>query len=74
MGDLLKKNCLSPQSEEKTEKLCFSVVLKHFRENSQRTSFLDHKVNISEKSMEILRKFVLLNIFEKRKIMRKICI
>ena len=38
MGEILTKTCFSPQSEPHTAKPCFSVVLKHFRENSQVTS------------------------------------
>ena len=38
MGEILIKTFFFPQSEPHTAKLCFSVVLKHFVENSQRTS------------------------------------
>ena len=51
---------------------CFSVILKHFRGNSQRTYLFSPKMTISEKSTEILRKFVFLNKFEKGQILRKI--
>ena len=37
-GGYINKKCFSPQSKPHTAKLCFSVVLKHFRGNSQRTS------------------------------------
>ncbi len=40
---IYKKNCLSPQSEPHTAKLCFSVVLKSFWRNSQRTSLFSQK-------------------------------
>ncbi len=72
MEDMLTKTCFSPRSEPLTEKLCFSVVLKHFGGNPQRILFLVQKVTISEKSTEILRKFVSLNEFEKGQILRKI--
>ena len=70
-GTNINKNCFSPQSEPHSAKLCFSVVLKHFRGNSQRTSLLSPKSPISEKSTEILRKVVFLNMFEKGQILRK---
>ena len=57
-----------------TAKQCFSVVLKHFRGNSQRTSLFSPKSDYLRKNTELLRKFVLLNIFEKGQILRKICI
>ena len=43
MGEILTKTCSSPQSEPHTVKLCFSVVLKNFRGNSQRTSLFSPK-------------------------------
>ncbi len=67
MGEILTKTCFSPQSEPHTAKLCFSVVLKHFQGNSQRTSLFSQKSDISERSIEILRKFVFLNMLEKGK-------
>ena len=67
MGEILIKTFFSPQSEPHTAKLCFSVVLKHFVENSQRTSIFSQKMAISERSTVILRKFVFLNMFEKGK-------
>ena len=57
-----------------TAKQCFSVVLKHFRGNSQRTSLFSPKSDYLRKNTELLRKFVLLNIFEKGQILRKIWI
>ena len=51
-----------------------SVVLKHFVGNSQRTSLFSQKSGISERSTEILRKFVSLNMFENEEILRKIWI
>ena len=59
LGKSLKKNCLCPQSGPHTAKLCFSVVLKHFWGNLQRTSLLVKKVAISERSTEKLRIFFL---------------
>ena len=73
MGQILKKNCCSPQNEPHTTKLCFSVVLKHFGGNSLETSLFSQKKElISERSSEIIRKFVFLNKFEKGQIKRKI--
>ncbi len=59
MREILTKTCFSPQSEPHTAKLCFSVVLKDFRGNSQRTSLFSQKSGFSEKSKEILKKLVL---------------
>ena len=42
-GGYINKNSFSPQSKPHTAKLCFSVVLKHFRGNSQRTSLFRPK-------------------------------
>ena len=42
-GTNIKKNCFSPQGEPHTDKRCFSVILKHFRGNSQRTSLFSPK-------------------------------
>ena len=75
MWDMLIKPCFSPQSEPHTAKLCFSVVLRHFCGNSQRTSLYGKKkMVISERSTIILRKLVFLNIFEKGQILRIIWI
>ena len=71
-GGYIIKNSFSPQSKPHTAKLCFSVVLKHFRWNSQRTSLFIQKVDISERRTEILTKFVFLNMFENGKILKKI--
>ena len=60
MGQLLTKT-VSPQTEPHTAKLCFPVVLKHFRANSLKNCLLIQKVTISERSTEIFRKFVFLN-------------
>ena len=38
MGEILTKTCFSPLSEPHSAKLCFSVVLKFFGGNSQRTT------------------------------------
>ncbi len=67
MGEILTKTCFSPQSEPHTAKLCFSVVLKNFWEISQRTSLFRQNMAISERSTEILRKFVFLDMCEKGK-------
>ena len=42
-GDKYYQKMFSPQSEAHTDKLCFSVVLKHFWGNSQRTSLFSPK-------------------------------
>ena len=73
-GTNINKNCFSAQSEPHTAKLCFSVVMKHFRGNSEVSSLFSKKMNISERWTEKLRKLVLLNMFEKRRILRKIWI
>ncbi len=67
MGEILTKTCFCPQSEPHTAKLCFSLVLSIFGEIHRYLLFLVQKVNISERSTEILRKFVLINMFEKCK-------
>ena len=63
MGQILTKNCFSPQNVPHAAKLCFPVVLKHFWANSPKTSLFSQKMTISERSTEILRKFVFLNKF-----------
>ena len=65
MGEILINTCFSTQSEPHTAKLCFSVVLKHIWINSERTTLFGQKIVNSERSTEILRKFVFLNMFEK---------
>ena len=61
MGKILTKTCFSPQSEPHTGKLCFFVVWSIFREIHRELLFLIQKVANSEKSTDILRKFVFLN-------------
>ena len=68
----INKNCFSQLSKPHTVKPWFCVVLKHFRGNSLKIFFLVKKKNISERSSEIIRKFVFLNKFEKEQIQRKI--
>ena len=61
MGKLFKKKYyFSPQNEPHAAKLCFPVVLKHFRANLLKTCLFSQKLTISERSSEILRKFVFL--------------
>ncbi len=67
MGELLTKTCFSPQIEAHTAILYFSVILKHFGGNSHRTSLFSPKLTITERSTEILRKFVFHKMFEKGK-------
>ena len=71
MREILTKTCFSPQIQLHTAKLFFSVLLKHFWENSQRTSLFSQKSDISERSTETHRKFVFPNKFEKGQILRK---
>ena len=52
-GQLNKKK-ISPQSKPHTPKLCFSVDLKNFLENSQRSSLFSQKVAISKTNSESL--------------------
>ena len=59
--------CFSPHIKPHTAKLNFSVLLKHFREIHRELHFLVKIVTFSERSTEILRKFVFLNMFEKGK-------
>ena len=48
-GGYINKNSFSPQSKPHSSKLCFSVVLKHFRANSQRTSLFRPKIGYLRK-------------------------
>ncbi len=66
-------NCFSPQNKPYTAKLCFLVVLKRVLGNSLKTSLFSQKSD-SEKSSEILGKFVFLNMLENGQIQRKIWI
>ena len=43
MREILTKTCFSLQIQLHTAKLCFSVVLKYFWGNSQRTSLFSQK-------------------------------
>ena len=54
MGGILTKTCFSPQSDPHTAKLCFSVDLKHFFGNSERSSLFSQKVVISKTNSESL--------------------
>ena len=56
----INKNCFPPQNEPHTAKLFFSVVLKHFRANSLKTSLFSQKVTILGRSTEVLRKLFFL--------------
>ena len=73
-GNKYFKKCFSPVSEPHTAKLCFSVVLKHFLGNSQRTSLFSPKIDYLRKEPRNTQKFFFLNKFEKGKILRKIWI
>ena len=74
MREILIKNCFSPQSETHTDKLCFSVVLKHFGGNLQRTSHFNPKSDYLRKGHRNTQKVHFFNKFEKGKILRKIWI
>ena len=71
METILTKK-MSSQSEPHTAKLFFSVVLKYFWGNSQRTSIFSQK-NL-RKEHRNAQKFVFLNKFEKLQILWKIWI
>ena len=74
MVEILTKTSFSPQSEPHTAELYFSVFLKEFLENPQRTSLFSQKLAILEMSKEKLRKLCFFNIFENGKILIKIWI
>ena len=48
MGNI-NKNLFSPQIEPHTAKPCFSVVLKYFGGNSQKTSLFSQKIDYLRK-------------------------
>ncbi len=52
-GTNVNKKKISPQNEPHTAKLCFSVVLKHFWENSQETSLFIQKSDYLRKKLRI---------------------
>ncbi len=56
MGEILTKTCFSPQTEIHTANLCFSVVLKHFGGNTQRTSLFSIKSDYLRKDHRITQK------------------
>ncbi len=74
MGEISTKTFFSPQSEPHSAEIRFSVVSKQFWVIHRELLFLVKKVTTSERSTEILRKFIFHNMFEKGKIMRKIWI
>ena len=65
MRQLLTKKILS-QNKPHTAKLCFTVVLKHFRANSMKTSLFSQKKYLRKK-LRNNQRFFFLNKFEKRK-------
>ena len=65
MGTKINKKCFSPHSEPHSAKLCFSVVLNIFQEIHREHLFLVKKVAIAERSTEILRNLVFLDMFVK---------
>ena len=67
-------NCFTPQNEPHTSIQYLPVGLKYFRRNLLKTFFLLKKMDLSERSSEIVEKFVYLNKFEKGQIQRKIWI
>ena len=64
MGEILPKTCFSPQSEPLELYYAFLLVRSIFGEVHTEPLFLVKKVTTSEKSTEILRKFVSLYKFE----------
>ncbi len=74
MGQILTKTFFSPLNESHAAKLCFPLVLKQYWANSLKTSLYSPNMTISEKSKDVLRKFVFFNKFEKGQILRKIWI
>ena len=74
MREILTKTCFSPQIQLHTAKLFFSVLLKNFRGNSQRTSLISQKSNYLRKEHRNTQKVYIFNNFEKGKILRKIWI
>ena len=56
-GTNINKNCFSPQSEPHTAKLCFPVVLKHFRDNSLKISLFSQKCGYLRKEHRNTQKF-----------------
>ena len=58
MVQIITKKVFSPQIEPHTAKLCFSVVLKHFRGNSQRTSHFSPKIDYRRKEHRNTQKVV----------------
>ena len=74
MGEILPKTCFSPQIEPLELYYAFLLFRSIFGEIHREPLFLVQKVTISEKSTEILRKFVSLYKFEMGKILMKIFI
>ena len=52
--DKYKQKCFSHQNLPHTAKLCFPVILKHFRWNSLKTSLFSQKKTLSEKAQKNL--------------------
>ena len=74
MWEILPKTCFSPQIEPLELYYAFLLFRSIVGEIHRESLFLLKKVTISEKSTEILRKFVSLYKFEMGKILRKILI
>ncbi len=66
MGEILIKNCFSPESRPHTAKLSFSVVLKYFWGNSQLTSLFSPKSDYLRKEhLNTQIFFVFFNVFKR---------
>ncbi len=71
-GDKINKNWFSHKNVPHTAKQCFSVVLKHFWGNSQRTLFIQ-KIYSQKGTLKYSQSFFF-NMFEKGQTLRKILI
>ena len=74
MREILTKTCFSPQVSHIQLKFAFLLFWCIYGEIQRELLFLFKIMTISERSSELLRKFVFLNKFEKGKIQRKIWI
>ena len=73
-GENINKNCFSPQNEPHTAKICFSVVLKHFRGNSLKTSHFSPESDYLRKKLRNTQKYYFSHKFGKEKSQWKIWI
>ena len=73
-GTIINKDFFLPKVSHIELNYVFLLFWSIFVEIHQKIIFLDKNLTISERSNEILRMFVLLNMLEKRQILRKIWI